>query len=138
MHLMMHGAFLISFLYSGCLAIDSLDHQERRAQVRFYNKPGCLLENEGELGIYDLGNSTCHAPSEGYSESLRIEYIKSGCYRRFPGSLYAFQGLNDVMRSAFFRRFILSFTPRDCVFACLLFWPGKRWECGAPLPFSFK
>jgi hypothetical protein len=92
MHLMMHGAFLISILYSGCPATDSLDHQERRAQVRFQNKPGCFLENEGELGIYDLGNSTCHVPSEGYSETLRIDYIESGCYRRFPGSLYAFQG----------------------------------------------
>jgi hypothetical protein len=125
-HLMMHGAFLSSVLYSGCLAIDPLDHQERLAQVRFYNKPGCFQENEGELGIYDLGISTCHVPSEGYSESLRIEYIKIGCYRRFPSPLYAFQGLNDVMRSTYFRRFILSFTPRDCVFACLLFWPGKN------------
>jgi hypothetical protein len=91
MHLMMHGAFLISVFYSGCLAIDSLDRQERRAQIQFYTKSGCFQENEGELGIYDLGISTCRVPGEGYFESLRIEYIKNGCYRRFPYSLYAFK-----------------------------------------------
>lgn len=91
MRLMMHGAFLISILYSGCLAIDSPDHQERRAQIRFYNKPGCFQENEGELGIYDPGISTCQVASEGYFESVRIEYIEDGCYRRSLCSLTAFK-----------------------------------------------
>jgi hypothetical protein len=58
MNLIMYGAFLILISCARCLAIDSLDHQERQAQVRFYNKPGCFQENGGELGIYDLEIST--------------------------------------------------------------------------------
>jgi hypothetical protein len=39
---MMHGAFLISISYSGCPAIDSLDHQERRAQVQVFEQAWVL------------------------------------------------------------------------------------------------
>jgi hypothetical protein len=135
---MRHGAFIISVLQVGCRALDSLDHHGRWVQIRFYDEPGCFQGNEGELGIYDTGISTRRVASEGYFESLRIEYIEDGCYRMFPNSPYGFQELILVDCSTCFQWFVLPFTPRDCPFPYLLFWHWKNWERGASLPACFK
>lgn len=125
MYFVRYRVFLIAILQAGCHAAHWLNDHGRWAQIRLYNKPGCFQENDGELGLYETEISICRSTSEGYLESLRVEYIEEGCYSTFLSSLFTFQYLIDIPVVHLFSDFNCS-SPPEIVYSHACFSDAGR------------